>query len=302
VAPRAIWKGFLKVGELVCPVALHAAASTSERIAFHTLSRATGHRVRRQLVDEETGREVAAADQVKGYETGPDEYVVLEPEEVAAAVPDSDKTLAVETFIRCGDIDSVYLDRPYYLTPADPAAQESFALIREGMRAREVAALSRAVLFRRLRTVLIRAEGPGLIGATLRFDYEVQSAKEAFADLRDIEIEGEMLDLARHIIETKSGTFDPSSFEDRYEEALAALVRAKQKGEPIEVRRAEAPSKVVDLMKALRESAAAAGGGARKPPRKAASASKGSAKRAAGSSAKRSKTKTAPAGKSRKAG
>ena len=209
MAPRAIWKGFLRAGELTCPVSIHAAASTSERIAFHTLNRATGHRVHRQLVDQETGREVPSDDQVKGYETARGEYVVLEPEEIAAAVPESDKTLAVGAFIGCGDIDTVYLDRPYYLLPADPAAQEPFALIREGMRARDVAALARTVLFRRMRTVLIRPHDQGLIATTLRFDYEVRSAKEAFDDIKKIKIEGEMLDLAKHIIETKSGTFDP---------------------------------------------------------------------------------------------
>ncbi len=164
---------------------------------------------------------------------------MLEPEEIAAAVPESDKTLAVSAFIRCRDIDSVYFDRPYYLVPADPAAEEPFALIREGMRAKEVAALAQAVLFRRMRTVLIRAHDQGLIATTLRFDYEVRSAKEAFDDIREIEIEGEMLDLAQHIIETKSGAFDPQAFEDRYEAALAELVRAKQEGRPIERRKAE---------------------------------------------------------------
>src|SRR6476646_2219807 len=114
VAPRANWKGFLKVAELSCPVALYTAASTSERIAFHTLNRATGHRVRRQFVDQETGRPVEADDQGKGYEVAPNEYVVLEPDEIAAAVPESDKTLAVTAFIRCDAIDTIYLDRPYY--------------------------------------------------------------------------------------------------------------------------------------------------------------------------------------------
>lgn len=255
MAPRANWKGFLKVGEVVCQVGLYTAASTSERIAFHTLNRATGHRVRRQFVDEETGEPVAADEQVKGYETGPGEHVVLEPEEVAAAVPESDRTMAVEAFIACSDIDDVYFDRPYFLAPSDPVAAESFAILREGMRAGSVAAVARAVLFRRLRSVLIRPHGEGMIATTLNFDYEVKSAKEAFADIPDIAIEGEMLDLAEHIIGTKTGRFDPKAFDDRYEAAVADLVRAKSEGRSVKPPRASKATRDVDLLKALRESA-----------------------------------------------
>ncbi|MDF2811437.1 MAG: Ku protein, partial [Microvirga sp.] len=122
MAPRANWKGFLKVGELSCPVALYTAASSSDRIAFHTLNRETGHRVKRQFVDPESGDAVPADQQVKGYEIAKGEYVVLEPEEVAAAVPESDKTLDVEAFVDCREIDDIYFDRPYYLTPSSPAA------------------------------------------------------------------------------------------------------------------------------------------------------------------------------------
>ena len=158
MAPRANWKGFLKIAELTCPIALYTAVSTSERVAFHTLNRKTGHRVRRQFVDQETGRLVEPADQVKGYEVGKDDFVVLEPEEIAAAFPDSDKTIDIERFIACSDIDDVYFDRPYYLGPADPVAQNAFGVIRDGMRSEKVAALARTVLFRRVRTLLIRAQ------------------------------------------------------------------------------------------------------------------------------------------------
>jgi len=257
MAPRANWKGYLKLAELTCPVALYTAASTSDRIAFHTLNRATGHRVRRQFVDSDTGKPVERDDQVKGYEVGSNEYIILEPEEVAAAVPDSDKTLAVSNFIACGDIDDVYFDKPYYLAPTDAHAKETYALIREGMRAREVAALAQTVLFRRVRTVLIRPHGAGLIATTLNYDYEVRSAKEAFGDIPDTTIKGEMLELAEHIISTKKGKFDPAAFDDRYEAALAELVKAKLAGKKIEPRKPVKSEKVVDLMAALRASAGA---------------------------------------------
>lgn len=281
MAPRANWKGYLKVAELTCPVALYTAASTSDRIAFHTLNRATGHHVHRRFVDSHTGKPVERDDQVKGYEVGSDDYIVLEPEEVAAAVPDSDKTLAVSNFIACEDIDDVYFDKPYYLAPTDAHAQETYALIVEGMRARKVAALAQTVLFRRVRTVLIRAHGPGLIATTLNYDYEVRSAKEAFDEIPEMTIKGEMLELAEHIIATKKGRFDPAAYDDRYEAALAELVKAKLAGKKIEPRRPVKSEKVVDLMAALRASAGVA---KRKPVARTAAKSKAAApsKRKAG--------------------
>ncbi|RUM96112.1 Ku protein [Pseudaminobacter arsenicus] len=258
MAPRANWKGFLKVAELVCPVALYTAASTSERITFHTINRATGHRVNRIFIDGDSGKPVEKEDQVKGYEVGPGDYVVLEPEEVAAAVPESDKTLSVDAFIRNDDVDDLYFDKPYYLAPSDRHAEEAFALIRDGMKAKKVAALAQTVLFRRVRTLLIRPHGDGLAATTLNFDYEVRSAKDAFDEVPDMKIKGEMLELAEHIIETKKGKFDPSEFHDRYEAALADLVKAKLEGRKIEPRKEPKREKVVDLMAALRESASLA--------------------------------------------
>lgn len=259
MAPRANWKGFLKVGEVACPVALYTAASTSDRIAFHTLNRETGNRVRRRYVDAETGETVEAGDQVKGYEVSSGEHVVLEPEEIAAATPESDKTLEIDAFIPCDEIDDVYFDKPYYLAPADASAVEAFGLIREGMRKRKVAALARTVLFRRERTVLIRPHGAGLIGTTLNFDYEVRSSADAFKGLPKTKIKGEMLDLAKHIIETKRGEFDPTTFDDRYEAALADLVKAKAEGRKITPRKPKPPAKAGDLMEALRRSAGMGG-------------------------------------------
>ncbi|WP_026155590.1 Ku protein [Paracoccus sp. N5] len=268
MAPRAVWKGRLQIAELSCAVALHTAASTSERIGFHTLNRATGNRVRRQFVDAETGKPVESEDQVKGYALASGDYVVLEPDEIAAAVPESDKTLAVSDFIACPDIDDTYFDRPYYLTPADRPAQEAFALIREGMARRKVAALARAVLFRRVRTVLIRADDAGMIATTLNFDHEVRPAAEVFRDIPARRIKGEMLELAEHIIKTKMGEFDISGFDDRYDAALAELVKARIEGRKITPRKPAPRENVVDLMTALRESAGVAkkASAARKAP------------------------------------
>lgn len=258
--PRALWKGHLKIAEIACPVALHAAASTSDRVSFRKVSRTTGNPVRREYVDEHTGEPVPPEDQVKGYETDRDRYVILTPEEIAEAVPASDKTLDVGAFLACGDIDTTYFDKPYYLSPADAGARETFALIREAMRAREAAALARAVLFRRCRSVLIRAQGPGLVANTLNFDYEVRSARRAFASIPERDVDDEMLALARHIIATKAGEFDPATFEDRYDAALAELVRAKAEGRAVPRPEPAPEPGVIDLMEALRRSAGTKGG------------------------------------------
>ena len=255
-AARANWKGFIKFGEVICPVALYTAASSSERIAFNTLNRATGNRVRREFVDGETGEPVDKDDQIKGYEVENGGYVALEPEEVASAVPESDKTLKIDAFIPCSEIDDVYFDKPYYLTP-DKMGGEAYKLLRDGMRQAKVAALAQTVLFRRLRTVLIRPHGNGLIATTLNFDYEVRSSDEAFDELPDLKIEGEMLELAKHIINTKKGAFDAKSFDDRYEAAVAELVKAKIEGRTLPKKKALAPARSSDLLQALRESAGA---------------------------------------------
>ncbi|MDI4658156.1 Ku protein [Xanthobacter autotrophicus] len=258
MAPRASWKGFLTIGAVSCGVALYAAASTSERISLHMVSRKSGHRLRRQFVDEETGRPVEPDAQVKGYEVAKGDYVTLEADEVAAVVPESDKTIAITAFVPCADIDTVYLDRPYFLAPVDKPSAEAFALITAGMAATKVAALGEAVLFRRVRKLLIRPDmdGGALIADTLSFDYEVRPAEEAFADVPDVDVTGEMLDLAAHIIRSKAGVFDPAAFDDRYESALAELVRAKLEGKPLPKAAPRREEKVVDLLEALRASAA----------------------------------------------
>ena len=254
VSGRAVWKGFIKFGEVVCAVALYTAVSSSEKVAFNTINRATGNRVRREFVDSETGEPVGRDDQVKGYEIDNGDFIVLEPEEVAAAVPDSDKRLKIDAFIPCDEIDDVYFDKPYYMTP-DKTGTDAFNLLRDGMREAKVSALARTVLFRRLRTVLIRPHGSGLIGTTLNFDYEVRASKEAFDEISEKKIEGEMLELAKHIIDTKKGSFDAKAFDDRYNAALADLVKAKMEGRVLPKKKEPPVSKSSDLMQALRQSA-----------------------------------------------
>lgn len=255
MAARASWKGQLTIEALSCSVGLYTAVSSSERLSFHIINRKTGNRVERQFVDSETGKAVERDDQVKGYRLENDEYMIMEGEELASVIPQSDKTLAIESFIGWNDIDKLYFDRPYYLTPVEDDDEAVLSLIAAAMRGKKVAALARAVLFRRYRTLLIRPYEKGLIATLLNFDYEVRSEKDAFKDIPEVKVTGEMLELASHIIETKMGKFDPSSFDDRYEEALVELVKAKIEGKPLPKKKPAREEKVIDLMQALRESA-----------------------------------------------
>jgi DNA end-binding protein Ku len=257
LSPRASWKGFLKVAELAVPVALYAAASTNERIALHTINRPTGHRVRREFVDAETGETVGRDDQVKGYEVAKDEYVSIEPEEIEAVIPHGDKTVSVSAFVDLAEVDDLYFDKPYYLGPSDRSADDTFRLVCEGMRAAKVAAVAEAVLFRRARTVLIRPFGVGLVASTLNYGYEVRSPAEAFSGISAKTISGEMLDLAVHIIKTKQGEFDPREVHDRYEDALAELVKLKLEGKAGRKRASPRIEATVNLIQALRDSAGA---------------------------------------------
>ncbi|MBY5494640.1 Ku protein [Rhizobium leguminosarum bv. viciae] len=277
---RAQWKGFLKFGEVSCGVALYTAASTSDRITFNTINKATGNRVNRIFIDSETEDPVPKEAQTKGFEIENGQYIIIDPEEVSAAIPESNKTLDIEAFIPCSDVDDVYFDKPYYLTP-DKMGGDAFAALRDAMKKSMVAAIARTVLFRRMRTVLIRPHGKGLIASTLNYDYEVRSSEKAFEEMPKLKIQGEMLDLAKHIISTKKGEFDPATFDDRYESALAELVKAKLEGKSLPKPKKVQVSKPNDLLAALRESAGMMKAADNKPKRTAANANQGTGRQRA---------------------
>ena len=275
MAPRATWKGVLRLGELGCAVSLHAAVSSSERVSFRTVDSRTGHAVRRRFVDEDTGDVVEREDQVKGYDTGTGDPVLIEPDDVAATLPEGDKTLAIEGFLPCDAVDPVFFDRPYFLAPADDAAATAFALIRDALAEKSVTALAHAVLFRRARKLLLRAYEDGMIATTLHFDYEVRAEDDTFAPIKEQKVDREMLDLATHIIATKRGSVDVTAFEDRYEAAVVDLVRRKLAGKPIRKPKAAPQGNVVSLMDALRESAGNKPPEAKKPAKNRKSAPSG---------------------------
>jgi len=218
------------------------------------INKASGNRISRIYIDSETEDAVLKENQIKGFEIDSGHDIQIDPEEIAATMPESNKTLSVEAFVACDEIDDVYFDKPYYLTP-DKMGSDAFVALRDGMKRSNVAAIAKAVLFRRMRTVMIRPHGKGLIATTLHYDYEVRSSKKAFETVPKLQIEGEMLDLAKHIIATKKGKFDPATFDDRYEAAHAKLVKAKIEGKALPRPKKVDISKPSDLLAALRESA-----------------------------------------------
>jgi DNA end-binding protein Ku len=256
MAPRANWKGYLRVGAVSCAVSLFTAVGESDdEIHFNMVNRKSGHRLKRQFIDSETEEPVDRDDQVKGYETDRGTYIVLTQEEIEAAVPDSTKVLEVENFVPCGQVERLAVERPYYLAPSDQVATEAFGVIKEAMRQANVAGLGRTVLFRRDRVLMLYPEGPGMIANLLHFDYEMRDEAQYFGDIPDLKIDPEMLELGKHIIKGKIGKFGPAAFEDRYEHALIELIRAKQRGEKVKPLPTPKATNVVDLREALRLSA-----------------------------------------------
>lgn len=257
-APRSNWKGYLKLSLVSCPVQLFPATSTKERVSFHLLNRETGNRLRRRLVDPETEQAVETSDQVKGFEVGKNEYLVMEEDELDTVAISSNHTIDIETFVPRTEIDEAYLDAPYYLTPDGKLGEEAFSVIREAMREKNVVGIGRVVLYRRERPIMLEPRGKGLVATTLRYAYEVRKDSDYFDDIGDVEVPGEMLDLASHIIGRKMAQFDPTRFEDRYQNAVLELIKAKQQHLPVtSAAPSPKPGNVVSLMDALRRSIAA---------------------------------------------
>ncbi len=271
MAPRAYWKGYLKLSLVSCPISLFPATSGREKISFHQLNRNTGNRIKYRKVDAETGAEVEAADIVKGYEVEKGQYIELEPEELEAIALESKRTIEIEEFVPKDEIDDLYLADPYYVAPDGEVGQQAFAVIREAIRNEAMVAIGKVVFTSREHIIALEPRGKGMMGVTLRYPYEVRKPDEYFADIENEKVPKDMLDLATHIVDTKRGKFQPEKFEDEYEDALKELLRKKQKGEKIEQPKERAPSNVINLMDALRKSVQGERGGSerRKPARKA---------------------------------
>jgi DNA end-binding protein Ku len=286
MAPRANWKGYLKLSLVSCPIALYPASSSTERVSFRQINKKTGNRLKQQLVDSETGDVVEAEDKGRGYEIGKNEYLPIEDDELDAIQVESTHTIDIQQFVPKAQIDKRYFDSPYYIAPDDPVGVEAFAVIRDAMKAQDRVALGRVVISKRERVIALEPYEKGLLGMTLKYAYEVRAADAYFDEIPDVKIPAEMLDLAEHILQTKAADFEPEKFEDTYQNAVVSLIRNKQAGlRDRPAARAATPGKVVNIMDALRRSLEQAGGSAGRTattqPKKPAAAKKGS-KRAAG--------------------
>ena len=276
MAPRANWKGFLRLSLVTCPVALFPATSESDKISFNQINKNTGHRIRYLKVDADTGEEVANEDIIKGYQVDRDQYLEVTKEELENIALESTRTIEIDEFVPKKEIDDLYLVRPYYIVPDGKVGHDAYAVIRETIRALDKVALARVVLTNREHVIALEARDKGLMGMLLRYPYEVRDSAEYFDDIQDVKITKDMLDLAKHIVEQKSGHFEPEKFEDHYEQALQELLDKKQKGQPIAATRKPTPSNVFNLMDALKKSLQEEGKTA--PPAKPAKAKKAAAK------------------------
>lgn len=268
--PRAYWKGYLKLSLVTCAVSLYPASSQADKTHFHQINRKTGNRLRQQMVDEDTGRVVEGEQKGRGYELSSGKYVEIEPEELKAVEIESTHTIDIDTFVPDKEIDKRYYERPYYIVPKDENATEAFAVIRDAMKDKGKVALARVVFANREHVVAIEAWGKGMLATTLRYDYEVRDEDPYFNGISSPRIQKDMLDLAGHILESKSGHFDASKFKDAYELALRKMVKKKASGKVIERKEPEeTASNVIDLMDALKQSIGGrAASSAKKPNRK----------------------------------
>src|SRR5712671_1015682 len=229
MAPRANWKGFLRLSLVTCPVALYPATSESEKVSFNQLNRKTGHRIKYAKVDADTGEEVATEDIVKGYKVDTDTSIEVTKEELENVALESTRTIEIDEFVDRSEIDPRYLIRPYYLVPDGKVGHDAFAVVRETIRELNKVAIGRVVLTNREHIIALDPLDKGLMGTLLRYPYEVRSEKEYFDDIQDVKVTKDMLDLAKHIVTQKTGEFEPEKFEDQYETALLDLINQKRR-------------------------------------------------------------------------
>src|SRR3954452_1286525 len=252
---RAYWEGFLRLSLVTCPIELYPASSQAEKTHFHQINKKTGNRLRQQMVDEDTGRVVESDEKGRGYELSKGRYVEIEEDELKAVEIESTHTVDIDSFVPLAEIDKRYLDRPSYIAPADKTGAEAFAVIRDAMKDEERVALARIVMAHREHIIALEPLGKGMLGTTLRYDYEVREQKDYFKNVPNPRVPKDMVNLAKHILATKPGHFNPDKFKDRYENALKKLVKRKAPGKKIEVAEPEGKeSNVIDLMEALRNS------------------------------------------------
>lgn len=260
MAPRSFWKGYLKLSLVTCPVAMVPATTEEEKVRFHTLNRKTGNRVVSRYVDSASGKPVDEDDEVKGYQRGEDEYVILEDDEINAVALESTRTIDIEMFVPRENIDWIWYDKPHYLTPDDPVGEEAFSVIRDAMEATGRVGISRLVMYRRERAVMLEPRGNGIVLWTLRFGDEVRDRDTYFADIKDGKTDPQLMTLVTTLIDERTKPWDPKMVDDPVQDRLLEIIAAKKKGKkrPAAAKAAEPeePGNVINIMDALRKSIA----------------------------------------------
>jgi DNA end-binding protein Ku len=277
MAPRAYWKGYLRLSLVSCPIQLFPATSEREKVRFHQINKKTGNRIRYRKVDAESGHEVDADNIVKAYEVSKGNYIEIEQDELDAVELESTRMIDIDQFVPRKEIDELYLANPYYIVPDGEVGLQAFAVIREAIKKENMVALGKVVFTNREHIIALEPRDKGLMGVTLRYPYEIRKEKDYFDDIPNESVPKDMLELATHIVHSKAGHFKPQDFDDRYESALKELIKRKQEGKPIERVKEREPAKVIDLMEALRRSAGEKTT-ARRPAKRAASHSRAAKK------------------------
>lgn len=304
MAPRPSWRGHLKLSLVACPVSLFPATTAGNEVHFHLINPATGNRIRMQTIDPEAG-EVERRDLVKGYEVEKDRHILLTDEELKSVRLESTRTIEIERFVDASEIDRIWWSDPYFMVPDGKAGLDAFSVIRTAMEEAGKVALARLVLTTRERVVAIEPRGRGMLVTTLRALHEMRDEEEILGDIPSSKRNAPMIEIAEKIIAQQQGPFDPAAFNDRYEEALRALITSKEDGGDGGVPAAPPrEDNVIDLMEALRRSleqgGGKGGGGKARPAAKAKPAAKAPA--AKSKSKPSAKAKPKPATRRRAAG
>jgi DNA end-binding protein Ku len=268
MAPRAYWKGFLRLSLVSCPIQLFPATTEREKISFNQINKETGNRIRYRKVDDDTGEEVESSNIIKGYQIEKGRYIEINDEELESITLESRKTIEIDEFVPKSEIDELYNERPYYIAPDGDVGQEAFVVIRNIIEKMNMVAIGRVVLTSREHVIAMQPRGKGIMGTLLRYPYEVRDEKEYFDEIEDVKVSKDMMDLAKHIVETRSGHFEPEKFKDHYEAALREIIEKKSKGLKIDTPRERISTKVINLMDALRQSAKAERPAAKQLPKR----------------------------------
>lgn len=264
MAARATWKGHLKLSLVTIPIRVFPATDSAATISFNQLHAECQTRIQQKKWCPSCEREVANNEIVKGYEFSKGKYVVMEEEDIAKVRPESTRVINLTQFTTVDQIDPIYFERPYYLAPDGNVAAEAFAVVREGMQGK--AGIGRLALYGREYLVAVQPREKGLVMFTLRSAAEVRSM-DAIDELDQVpaKLKPAEVALAQQVIGTFESDLDVKTFTDHYQEELRRIIDAKVAGEEVVVQEEEAPTKVVDLMEALRRSLESVSAGKKKP-------------------------------------